>query len=38
MIVAACWTHARRKFYQARDYDPGMVDVLGRIGRLGKKN
>lgn len=34
LVVAACWAHARRKFHQARDYDPAMVDVLGRIGRL----
>lgn len=32
--LAACWAHARRKFHQAKDYDPGMVEVLGRIGRL----
>lgn len=34
LILAACWAHARRKFHQAKDYDPGMLDVLGRIGSL----
>jgi len=34
LIVAACWAHARRKFHQAKDYDPGMVEVLGQIARL----
>jgi len=34
LVLAACWAHARRKFHQAKDYDPGMIDVLNRIGRL----
>ena len=34
LTLAACWAHARRKFHQAKDYDPGMVGVLGRIGQL----
>lgn len=34
LVLAACWAHARRKFHQAKDYDPGMIDVLSRIGAL----
>lgn len=31
LVLAACWAHARRKFHAAKDYDPGMVDVLSRL-------
>lgn len=34
LAVAACWAHARRKFHQAKEYDPGMTDVLRRIAAL----
>jgi transposase len=32
--VAACWAHARRKFYEAKDHHPAMLEVLNLIGRL----
>jgi transposase len=31
---AACWMHARRNFFDARDADPRAVDALGRIRAL----
>ena len=34
LVLAACWAHARRKFHAAKNYDPGMVDILKRIARL----
>ena len=33
--LAACWAHARRKFYEAREQDPGVVNwLLRQIGHL----
>lgn len=32
--VVACWAHARRKFYEAKDYHPAVLEVLNLIGRL----
>jgi transposase len=33
--LAACWAHARRKFYEAREQDPGMANwLLHQIGHL----
>jgi hypothetical protein len=31
---AACWMHARRGFFDARDSDPRAVDALGRVRAL----
>ena len=33
--LAACWAHCRRKFFEARDLDPGPIGwVLRQIGQL----
>ncbi len=33
--LAACWAHARRKFYEAQEQDPGIVNwLLRQIGHL----
>jgi transposase len=33
--LATCWAHARRKFYEAREQDPGMAGwLLRQIGHL----
>ena len=33
--MAACWAHARRKFFEARDQDPGIANwLLRQIGHL----
>jgi transposase len=33
--LAACWAHARRKFYEAREQDPGVANwLLRQIGHL----
>jgi len=33
--LAACWAHARRKFYEAREQDPGIANwLLRQIGHL----
>ena len=35
LTLAACWAHARRKFYEARDQAPGVADwLLRQIGHL----
>jgi transposase len=34
LVIAGCWAHARRKFHAAKDYDPGMVEILQRIAQL----
>lgn len=34
ITLAACWAHARRKFFEARDYDPAMLQILDLIGSL----
>lgn len=34
LALAACWAHARRKFFEAKDYDPLMKEALGIIGAL----
>jgi transposase len=33
--LAACWAHARRKFFEAKDQDPGIANwLLRQIGHL----
>jgi hypothetical protein len=34
VLLAACWAHVRRKFYEAREYDTLMLEALGLIARL----
>jgi len=34
LTLAACWAHVRRKFYEAKDYDPLMMEALALIARL----
>ncbi len=34
LIFAACWAHARRRFFEAKDQDPAAGWFLGKIGEL----
>jgi len=34
IVLAACWAHARRKFYEAREYDAAMIQILDLIRSL----